>query len=92
MDHANGRHLYQSAAILEYLSDVTGRFGGATLEERIRAREWMDWDFIRLRGPDPLLPRLQAQPSQHWPRRRQMDAAEARTALQVLEHHLVGGT
>ena len=31
VDRNNGRHLCQSAAILEYLADVLGKFGGATL-------------------------------------------------------------
>lgn len=50
-DESNGRNLCQSASILEYLADRTGRFGGATLEERIAAREWMFWDFDRLAPP-----------------------------------------
>lgn len=48
VDRSNGRQLSQSAAILEYLADRTGRFGGATLEERLTVREWMFWDFDRL--------------------------------------------
>lgn len=48
VDRNNGRHLCQSAAILEYLSDTLGRFGGASLDERLQAREWLYWDFDRL--------------------------------------------
>jgi len=51
VDKANGRHLCQSAAILEYLSDTLGKFGGATLDERLQAREWLYWDFDRLAAP-----------------------------------------
>lgn len=51
VDGSNGRHLCQSASILEYLADTLGRFGGATLEERIQAREWMFWEFDRLAAP-----------------------------------------
>ena len=51
VDTSNGRHLCQSAAILEYLADRTGKFGGATLEERLDAREWMFWEFDRLAAP-----------------------------------------
>jgi glutathione S-transferase len=47
-DLSNGRHLSQSASILEYLADKTGKFGGATLEERIAAREWMFWGWDKL--------------------------------------------
>ena len=48
VDNSNGRHLCQSAAILEYLADKTGKFGGATLQERMDAREWVFWEFDRL--------------------------------------------
>src|SRR5690606_29737506 len=48
VDRSNGRHLCQSAAILEYLADLLGKFGGATLDERLQVREWLYWDFDRL--------------------------------------------
>ncbi len=48
VDTSNGRQLCQSASILEFLADKTGKFGGATLDERFAAREWMFWDFDRL--------------------------------------------
>lgn len=51
VDRANGRHLCQSAAILEYLADTLGKFGGASLDERLQAREWLYWDFDRLAAP-----------------------------------------
>jgi glutathione S-transferase len=47
-DNSNGRQLCQSASILEYLADKTGKFGGATLEERVEAREWVFWGWDRL--------------------------------------------
>ena len=47
-DLSNGRHLVQSAAILDYLADKLGKFGGATLDERLDAREWLFWSFDRL--------------------------------------------
>jgi glutathione S-transferase len=50
-DASNGRCLCQSAVILEYLADVTGKFGGANRDERLHAREWMFWDFDRFAGP-----------------------------------------
>lgn len=50
-DRSNGRGLCQAASILEYLADVTGKMGGASLDERIRAREWMFWDYDRLAVP-----------------------------------------
>ncbi|BBE71615.1 glutathione S-transferase family protein [Oharaeibacter diazotrophicus] len=50
-DLQNGRRLVQSAAILDYLADRLGRFGGASYDERLEAREWMFWDFDRLAAP-----------------------------------------
>ncbi|MCC6948288.1 MAG: glutathione S-transferase family protein [Bradyrhizobiaceae bacterium] len=41
-------HFNQSASILQYLADATGKFGGKTPEERAYIREWMYWDFDRL--------------------------------------------
>jgi glutathione S-transferase len=50
-DLQNGRRLVQSAAILDYLSDRLGRFGGGSYDERLNAREWLFWDFDRLASP-----------------------------------------
>lgn len=41
VDNSNGKTLCQSGAILEYLADKTGKFGGASLDDRLRAREWL---------------------------------------------------
>ena len=46
-----GRVLLQSAAILEYLSEALGRFGGADAEARQHIREWLLWDADRLMPP-----------------------------------------
>ena len=40
--------LCQSGAILQYLADKFGKFGGKSAEERARAREWLFWDADRL--------------------------------------------
>jgi glutathione S-transferase len=48
VDTSNGMKLVQSAAILDYLADKLGQFGGATLSERFEAREWLFWEFERL--------------------------------------------
>jgi glutathione S-transferase len=89
-DASNGRKLCQAAAILEYLADVTGKFGGSTLEERMQAREWMFWDYDRLA---PAIYRMRGikigfrsapQPVA------EMYHAEGKIALQVLEDHLKG--
>ena len=47
LEHA-GRCLAQSAAILEYVAAVTGRFGAADEADRAEIRAWMFWDFDRL--------------------------------------------
>ncbi len=44
----NGPSLVQSAAILEWLSEQEGRFGGADAGERQAIREWLLWDADRL--------------------------------------------
>jgi glutathione S-transferase len=46
-----GRTMVQSAAILEYLAAVSGKFGGQTDERRQRIREWLYWDAHRLAPP-----------------------------------------
>ena len=64
VDSSNGRHLCQSAAILEYLADKTGKFGGANLQERMDAREWVFWEFDRLsKGVFAPAPRSSVSPS-----------------------------
>jgi len=90
VDNDNGRHLCQSASILEYLADRSGRFGGASLDERIRAREWMFWDFDRL-APHVYRPRAARAGF------RQLDPAvlaqheiDGKAALKVLDEHLAG--
>jgi glutathione S-transferase len=90
VDNENGRHLCQSAAILEYLADRTGKFGGAGLDERIRAREWMFWDFDRL-APHVYRPRAaRAGFRQIDPAVLAQHETEGRAALKVLDDHLAG--
>ena len=48
IDRSNGQHIVQSMVILDYLADKLGKFGGATLNERIEARQWMAWGWDRL--------------------------------------------
>ena len=90
IDNENGRHLCQSASILEYLADRMGKFGGVDLDERIRAREWMFWDFDRLtrgiyrpRGVKAGFMKLEPDTLSHYEN-------EGRAALKVLDEHLKG--
>lgn len=90
VDRSNGRHLCQSAAILEYLADTLGKFGGASLDERLRAREWLYWDFDRLAAP---LYRARVIKAGFRPAPAEVledCQAAAKTALKVLDTHLAG--
>ena len=90
VDNDNGRHLCQSASILEYLADRSGRFGGASLDERIRAREWMFWDFDRL-APHIYRPRAaRAGFRQFDPAVLAQHETDGKAALKVLDEHLAG--
>ena len=90
VDASNGRHLCQSAAILEYLADKTGKFGGASLQERMDAREWVFWEFDRLskgiyrpRAAKLGFAKFAPEVVEHY-------EADGRTALKVLDDHLKG--
>lgn len=60
-----GLTIVQSNVILDYLARVTGRFDGATEQQRWQAREWLSWEadaiqnvarvrhFSRFRSVDP---------------------------------------
>jgi glutathione S-transferase len=90
VDNENGRQLCQSASILEYLADRTGKFGGADLDERIRAREWMFWEFDRL-APNVYRPRAaRAGLRQFDPAVVAQHESDGKTALKVLDEHLAG--
>ena len=43
--------VFESGAILQYLANKTGRFGGETLRERVAVSEWLFWQMGGL-GPD----------------------------------------
>ncbi len=83
--------LCQSGAILQYLSEITGKFGGADVLTKQRAREWVMWDADRLSPPvyrSRAIQRgfLQADESVAKVYR---EGAEA--ALKVLNENLAGG-
>lgn len=90
VDNSNGRNLCQSASILEYLAEVTGRFGGASLDERRQAREWMFWDFDRLVAPIYRSRAFKLGFRQGTPDMVELYATEGKAALQVLDEHLAG--
>src|SRR3954452_8943762 len=90
VDRNNGRQLCQSAAILEYLADTLGIFGGATLDERLQAREWLYWDFDRLAAPiyKARIIKAGTRPASADVLEYFTDAGQA--ALKVLDRHLAG--
>jgi glutathione S-transferase len=90
VDTSNGRNLCQSAAIMEYLADTLGKFGGATLEERFQAREWLYWDFDRLAPPIYRLRGIRMGFRQGGPEIIEMYAADGAAALTTLDRHLAG--
>lgn len=78
----------QSAAILEHLAEVLGKFDGKTEVERNRIREWLFWQWDKLAVP---VFRLRARARglrQFGDEVRVMYDTEARAALAVLENDL----
>ena len=43
--------LSESSVILQYLSEVTGQYGGATRQSHLQAREWQSWAVMSLAFP-----------------------------------------
>ncbi len=52
VDRKNGRSVFESGAILIYLAEKTGRFGGADEAERLTVLEWLMW---QMGGVGPML-------------------------------------
>jgi len=50
VDHETGISLMESGAILQYLAETTGRFGGDTPEDRWQVTQWLHWQMGGL-GP-----------------------------------------
>lgn len=86
--HATGKHLTQSAAILGYLAQATGKFAGNSPDDQQAIREWLLWSADRL-GP-PLYRSRAAKLGfrQMDPATVTMYATEGAGALKALEGHL----
>ncbi len=52
VDRENGRSVFESGAILIYLAEKTGKFGGADEAERLAVLEWLMW---QMGGVGPML-------------------------------------
>lgn len=50
VDHETGISMMESGAILQYLAEKTGRFGGDTLRQRAEINQWLHWQMGGL-GP-----------------------------------------
>ena len=50
VDHETGISLMESGAILQYLADKTGKFGGETSQDRWHVTQWLHWQMGGL-GP-----------------------------------------
>lgn len=50
VDHEAGISLMESGAILQYLAEKTGKFGGETLQDRWAVTQWLHWQMGGL-GP-----------------------------------------
>lgn len=82
--------LSQSGVILDYLTEKTGKFGGATPEERREILRWTFWDNHKLSGNSGVLRFMMNFLS---PQHRSDDViaflqGRQKAALQVLENHL----
>lgn len=84
------RCLSQSGAILTYLADRLGRFGGADPDERLEILRWLLWDNHKFTANIAIhrflanfLPEAQRQPAVIA-----FHAARQKSAMKVLEKHL----
>ena len=91
VDHSNGKVLCQSGAILEYLADKTGKFGGASLDDRLRAREWLFWGWDRFNAPVYRLRAWKLGFRQFEPAIIDLYQAERKAAFDVLEQFFAAG-
>ena len=100
-----GLVLVMSNVILDYLARTTGRFEGASEQERWRAREWLGWEndaiqnvarvrhFHRFRQVDPAVMaffRPQAEAALDFIDKPQRPAMAGRRAVHHRRHRLLG--
>ena len=87
---ATGRHLVQSAAILGYLAQATGKFAGANPDEQQEIREWLLWSADRLAPPIYRNRAAKAGFRKMEQATIDMYTAEGNAALKALDSHLAG--
>jgi glutathione S-transferase len=90
--NASGQHLVQSAAILGYLAQATGKFAGAGPEDQQHIREWMLWSADRF-GPPIYRSRAGKLGFRKFdPATAEMYATEGNAALKAINDHLTAST
>ena len=82
--------LCQSAAIMAYLGELTGKFLGKNSIERVRVREWLYWSFDKLAPPIYRSRGIRAGFRQAGPEIVEMYAGEGKAALAVIDAALAG--
>ncbi len=87
---ATGKNLCQSAAILGYLAQTTGKFAGANADEQQEIREWLLWSADRLAPPIYRCRAAKAGFRQMDPATVAMYTTEGNAALKALDAHLAG--
>lgn len=85
---ATGRNLVQSAAILGYLAQATGKFAGHGPDEQQEIREWIMWTQDRLSAPIYRSRASRLGFRKFDPATVEMYAAEGKSALKMLDDHL----
>ena len=89
---ATGKNLVQSAAILGFLAQTTGKFAGANADEQQDIREWMLWSADRLAPPVYRSRAAKLGLRQFDPATVEMYATDGKAALKALNDHLAGRT
>ena len=87
---ATAKNLCQSAAILGYLAQTTGKFAGANADEQQEIREWLLWSADRLAPPIYRNRAAAAGFRKSDPATTEMYATEGKVALKALNDHLDG--
>jgi glutathione S-transferase len=89
---ATGKNLVQSAAILGFLAQATGKLAGANADEQQEIREWMLWSADRLAPPVYRSRAAKLGIRQMDPATVEMYATDGKAALKALNDSLQGRT
>ena len=87
---ATGKNLVQSAAILGYLAQATGKFAGANPDEQQEIREWMLWTADKCAPPVSRLRAAARGIRSFGAEVTEMYTGEGKAVLTALDDHLKG--